>query len=215
MPPPCSASVWPRTSRTRRPRGCCPLLFVPAAASEELEAPAAAAVCLLEVDEAAVGVRRVDEPSPPWTRRGGRQAPVGAREAPARVRPGAASTPSRWRSACSWPWRGYWGSARGSSSTESARRAARRHLRTVHLVAAGSARAQLRVSLRAKDSLFRSAKRSRVDFRNCWTPVFLNFAKNSRLGECFRNSWRCSYIDTLLSSSGCYRLLPDKAYLLY
>jgi len=54
-------------SRTRCPRGCCPLLFVPAAAYEELEAPAAAAVCLLEVDEAAVGVRRVDEPSPPWT----------------------------------------------------------------------------------------------------------------------------------------------------
>jgi len=42
-------------------------LFVPAAAYEELEAPAAAAVCLLEVDEAAVGVWRVDEPSPPWT----------------------------------------------------------------------------------------------------------------------------------------------------
>ena len=40
---------------------------MPAAAYEELEAPAAAAVCLLEVDEAAVGVRRVDEPSPPWT----------------------------------------------------------------------------------------------------------------------------------------------------
>ena len=178
-------------------------MFAPAAAYEELEAPAAAAVCLLEVDEAAVGVRRVDEPSPPWTcslaglldvARVGktarpRQAPVGAREAPARVRPGAASTPSRWRSACSWPWRDCWGSARGSSSTESARRAARRHVRTVHLVAAGSARAQLRVSLRAKDSVFKSAKRLGVDFRNCWTPVFLNFAKNSRLGECFRNSW--------------------------
>ena len=40
---------------------------MPAAAYEELEALAAAAVCLLEVDEAAVGVRRVDEPSPPWT----------------------------------------------------------------------------------------------------------------------------------------------------
>ena len=180
-PPPCSASVWPRTSRTRLPRGCCPLLFVPAAAYEELEALAAAAVCLLEVDEAAVGVQRVDEPSPPWTRRGGRQAPVGAREAPARVRPGAASTPSRWRSACSWPWRGYWGSARGSSSTESARRAARRHVRTVHLVAAGSARARLRVTLRLEGSVFGSAKRLGGDFRSRWRRVFLNFAKNLKL----------------------------------
>ena len=138
---------------------------MPAAAYEELEAPAAAAVCLLEVDEAAVGVRRVDEPSPPWTcsladpgdvEEAGKLRSVLGRLLHEYALGQRAGGEAR---ASSWPWRSYWGSARGSSSTELARRAARRHLGTVHLVAAGSARAQPRVSLCVKHSVFRSAKR--------------------------------------------------------